>query len=211
MCTIQEVNDVATPTFQEDEVMQEEDEGESTASLETHPAPEAAEVSDVPIVTVATEQEERGGPLDEAAWPPRALERYPLAFIIHGTRDQTLQPGSLGGVSLGAGSLVSLASSSSEQPALKPITTAEEEEEIARVDALLPDLFMTSWAGSLKEGMVRCLMDTTKTYPDRPAGMYAIARNQCLSLSEGPRRRRSAENMPSAQREAKAIRLLETI
>ena len=53
-------------------------------------------------------------------------------------------------------------------------------------------------------------MDVAETYPDRPAGMYDIARGQCRSLSEDPKRRRQLD-MPTALSAAKSIRPLESI
>ena len=52
-------------------------------------------------------------------------------------------------------------------------------------------------------------MDIAETYLDRPAGMYDVARGQCRSLSEDPKRRRQLD-MPSATAAARSIRLLET-
>ena len=47
--------------------------------------------------------------------------------------------------------------------------------------------------------------------PDRPAGMYEVAGGQCRSLSEDPRRCRSTGVLPSARRDPRATRPLETI
>ena len=81
---------------------------------------------------------------------------------------------------------------------------------LAEVDAEIPDLFIRSLAGSYQEGTIRCIMDIAETYLDRPAGMYEIARGQCRSLSEDPKRRRQLD-MPSASAAARSIRPLETI
>ena len=69
ICTIPDVDKEATPTFEEDENMKEEDEGDSDVSIEPHLAPEEAEVSDVLIVTVAKEQEEKATPQKRQAVP----------------------------------------------------------------------------------------------------------------------------------------------
>ena len=101
-------------------------------------------------------------------------------------------------------------SSSRQTPIPVAATTPEDEELIATVDAMIPDLFLRSLSGSFREGTVRCLLDLTETYPDRPAGMYDIARGQCRSLSEDPRRKRQLD-MPTASSSAKSISPLETI
>ena len=87
----------------------------------------------------------------------------------------------------------------------------EDEQTIAAMAAAEPDLFIKSLAGSYREGTIRCLLDLADTLPDRPAGMYDIARGQCRSLSEDPRRRRVGDILPSARRGPKAIRPLQTI
>ena len=125
------------------------------------------------------------------------------------TRDPQSQPGLLGGSSLG--SLVSPASSAAEHVFLEPVTTPEDENTIAALDAALPDLFMRSLAGSYREGTIRCLLDLAETLPDRVAGMCDIARGQCRSLSEDPWRRRGGDVLPSARRDPRVIRPLETI
>jgi len=53
-------------------------------------------------------------------------------------------------------------------------------------------------------------MDIAETYLDRPAGMYDVARGQCRSLSEDPKRRRQL-NMPTASSAARSIRPLESV
>ena len=72
-------------------------------------------------------------------------------------------------------------------------TTPEDEKLIATVDAMIPDLFLRSLSGSFREGAVRCLLDLTETYPDRPARMPDVARGQCRSLSEDPSTRIDAD------------------
>ena len=79
---------------------------------------------------------------------------------------------------------------------------------MAEVDTAIPDLFIRSLVGSYQEGTIICIMDIAETYPDRPAGMYDVARGQCLSLSEDPKRRRQLD-MPSASSAARSIRPLE--
>ena len=59
---------------------------------------------------------------------------------------------------------------------------------MALSDVQMMDQCMRSLVGSYREGTLRCILDTAETYPDRPAGMYDIARGQCRSLSEDPRR-----------------------
>ena len=58
-------------------------------------------------------------------------------------------------------------------------------------DAMMMDQITKSLAGLYREGTLRCILDIAETYPDRPAGVYDIARGQCRSLSEDPRRARS--------------------
>ena len=84
------------------------------------------------------------------AWPPRALEAYPLTLLMKNKRDPQSQPGSPGGTSPG-GTLVSPASSASEHVFLEPITTPEDEKVIAAMVFALPELFMRSLAGSYRE------------------------------------------------------------
>ena len=55
------------------------------------------------------------------------------------------------------------------------------------------------------------MLDLAETLPERPVGMYDVARGQCRSLSEDPRRRRSNDVLPSARRVPRAICPLETI
>ena len=143
------------------------------------------------------------------AWPPRVLEAYPLKVFFKPKRDPEAQPCSLGGTSLG--NIVSPASSAAEQVFPQRIATPDDENVIVAMDVALPDLFLRSLAGSYREGAIRCLLDLAETIRDRPAGMHDIARGQCRSLSEDPRRRRSCDVLPSAQRDPRAIRPLEPI
>ena len=110
-------------------------EGDRDVIIEPHLVEEEVEVSDTPLMIAATTSEERGNPLDDVARPPRVLESYPLALVVKSLREPSSQPGSPGGISFGSGTMVSLVSSASEQPTVQPITTPEDEEEIAKVDA----------------------------------------------------------------------------
>ena len=75
ICTSPEGNEVAIPSFEEDETMK--DEGDNDVSFEPPPVPHVVEVSDAPVTAVA-ESNERGNSLDDVAWPPRALDSYPV-------------------------------------------------------------------------------------------------------------------------------------
>ena len=71
----------------------------------------------------------------------------------------------------------------------------------------MPELHLSSLAGSHKEGKLRCIFDLAETYPDRPAKTYDVARGQCRSLSEDPRRRHtSRERSKSAPRALPSIK-----
>ena len=134
------------------------------------------------------------------------LGKLPARAHCQKLRGAAFQPGSLGGTFPAGGTLVSPVCSASGQPVLQPITTPEDDEVIARVEAMLPELCVRSLAGSYREGTVRCLMGLVETHPDRPAGISDIARGQCRSLSEGPNRRRAADSLPSARRAPMARR-----
>ena len=129
------------------------------------------------VPSESSSHEERGDPLAEMAWPPRVLDSYPLTLLLMGKVTVMLpeEPGSLGVV-------ISLASTASETLTLEPIATAEDEAVIANCDVLVADLFVNSLAGSYRERTLRCIMDYAETFPDRPAGMYEVARGQCRSL-----------------------------
>ena len=78
------------------------------------------------------------------------------------------------------------------------------------MDANILEFFIQSLAGSYQEGTNRCIMDVAETYPERPAGLQDIARGQCRSLSEDPRRRKHTD-MPSAMTAPKSLTPLDTI
>ncbi len=59
-------------------------------------------------------------------------------------------------------------------------------------------------------GTIRCILDIAETYPERPVGMPDIAREQCQSLSEDPRRRKQIDT-PSATTAPKSFRPLDTV
>ena len=101
-------------------------------------------------------------------------------------------------------------SAGSENILFEPVLSVEDTALLAEVDAAIPDLFIISFAGSYQEGTIRCTLNIAETYLDRPVGMYEIARGQCRSLSEDPKRRRQLD-MPSASAAARSIRPLETI
>ena len=110
-----------------------------------------------------------GKPVEALLWPPRVLEDQPLTLLLKQYRDLALQPGFLGVVSLGVGSI-------------ETIILPEDTALMAEMDAIVPELFLKSLAGSYQEGTIRCIMDIAETYLDRPAGMHDIARGQCRSL-----------------------------
>ena len=47
-------------------------------------------------------------------------------------------------------------------------------------DAMMMEQFTKSLAGSYREGTLRCILDIAETYPDRPAGVYDIARGPAV-------------------------------
>ena len=143
-------------------------------------------------------------------WPPRVIEEQPLLLLQRHIRDLASQPGSLGVVSPGVASIISPASTASEQITFEPVISPEDTALVAEMDAKIPELFIKSLAGSYQEGTIRCIMDIAETYPDRPAGMPDIARGQRRSLSEDPRRRKHID-MPSATVAPKTLTPLETI
>ena len=130
-----------------------------------------------------------------------------MTLISRGFRDPALQPGPLGVAPL---AISPASSAGSENIIFEPALSVEDTALLAEVDAVIPDFFIRSLAGSYQEGTIRCIMDIAETYRDRPAGMYDIARGECRSLSEDPKRRRQLD-MPSASAAARSIRPLETI
>ena len=69
--------------------------------------------------------------------------------------------------SLGGPSYISPTSTLSEQVVMpEAVVSSADEALIATVDALIPDMLLKSLSGSFREGMVRCLVDLTETYPD---------------------------------------------
>ncbi|MFM7977930.1 MAG: hypothetical protein ACKPKO_01330, partial [Candidatus Fonsibacter sp.] len=68
---------------------------------------------------------------------------------------------------------------------------------IAETERLIPEVFQKFLAGSFREGTLRCWIDLTGTFPDRPANAPQIARGQFRSLSEEPNRS-SRNNLPRA-------------
>ena len=90
------------------------------------------------------------------------------------------------------------------------ILSPEDTALVAEMDATVPELFLKLLAGSYQEGTIRCIMDIAETYPDRPAGMHDIARGQCRSLLEDPRRRRHID-MSSAKVEPRSFTPMDTV
>ena len=111
---------------------------------------------------------------------------------------------------LSPGAVISPATTASETITLEPIITAEDEAAMAQGDAMMMGQFTKSRAGSYREGTLRCILDIAETYPDRPAGMHDIARGQCRSLSEDPRRARSFGDK-TAKGKPRSFRLMDTI
>ena len=107
-------------------------------------------------------------------WPPRILADYPCPILE-------------GNLPLTSGIRLACAS----QP------THEDVALIAETDKDIPETFNRALAGSFKEGTLRCLVDLTGTFLDRPARMPQIARGQCRSLSEEPNRL-SRSDLPRA-------------
>ncbi|MFM7990566.1 MAG: hypothetical protein ACKPKO_65725, partial [Candidatus Fonsibacter sp.] len=95
-------------------------------------------------------------------WPPRTLEGYPCPVLTS----------------------PDLYEESGIRPAVAQAPSAEDIALIEEVDKEVPDAFNKALAGSFSEGTIRCLLDITGTFPDRPGGRTSIARGQCRSLSE---------------------------
>ncbi|MFM7984749.1 MAG: hypothetical protein ACKPKO_36050 [Candidatus Fonsibacter sp.] len=96
-------------------------------------------------------------------WPPRILEGYPCPLLTDPDcpeRDSGIRP------------------AVAEPPSADDIVLIEE------VDKAVPEVFNKALAGSFREGTLRCLLDITGTFPDRPGGRTSIAKRQCRSLSE---------------------------
>ncbi|MFM7987811.1 MAG: hypothetical protein ACKPKO_51715, partial [Candidatus Fonsibacter sp.] len=111
-------------------------------------------------------------------WPPRILEGYPCPVLISSD----------------------LYEESGIRPAVAQVPSAEDIVLIEEVDKEVPDAFNKALAGSFSEGTIRCLLDITGTFPDRPGGRTSIARGQCRSLSEEPSRRKEFPEAASAPR-----------
>ena len=137
------------------------------------------------VPSESSSHEERRDPLEDLAWPPKVLEGCPLVLLMgKATLPPLEEPGAPGGASPRV--VISLASTASETLTLELITTPEDEAIAASCDKEMSELCMKSLAGSFREGTLRCILDITEAYPDRPAEMYNIARGQCRSLSEDP-------------------------
>ena len=206
-----------TPVFDTDEDEAVRSGGDSDVSIEGVPvtSAEAAPGGDVDsspsVYSEASSHGERGEPLEELAWPPPVLEGCPLLLLTIGQSfvpAPDVEPGSLGVLSPGA--IISLASTASATVALEPIITPEDEAAMALGDAMMMDQFTKSLAGLYREGTLICVLDIAEMYPDRPAGMYDIARGQCRSLSEDPRRARSYGGR-TAKGKPKSFRPMDTI
>ncbi|MFM7987996.1 MAG: hypothetical protein ACKPKO_52650, partial [Candidatus Fonsibacter sp.] len=112
-------------------------------------------------------------------WPPRILEGYPCPLLTSPDcpeRDSGIRP------------------AVAEPPSTEDIVLIEE------VDKAVQEVFNKALAGSFGEGTIRCLLDITGTFPDRPGGWTSIARGHCRSLSEEPSRRRELPEAASAPR-----------
>ena len=84
--------------------------------------------------------------VESLLWPPRVLEDQPLTLLMKQYRDIALQPVLLGVVSLGIGSISSLASTASERATLEPIISPEDTALVAEMDVIVPELFLKSFA-----------------------------------------------------------------
>ena len=205
-----------TPACETDEEEAVKSNGDSNASIEGVPITSASaapggDVESSPIVySEASSHGERGEPLEDMAWPPKVLEYFPCTLLTFGTEKVPAleEPGSPGVLSPGAVMLI--ASTASETVTLEPISTPGDEVAMAQGDAQMMDQFTKSVAGSYREGTLRCILDIAETYPDRPAGMYDIARRQCRPLSEDPRRARKFGG-PTARSAPRSFRPLDTI
>ena len=206
-----------TPVFDADEEEAAKSGGDSDVSIEGVPITTAEVVqggdveSSPTVYSEASSHEERGEPLEELAWPPRILEGFPLSLLTMGETyvpAQDAEPGSPGVLSPGA--VISPATMASETVTLEPIITAEDEASMALGDTMMMDQFTKSLVGSYREGTLRCILDIAETYPDRPAGMYDIARGQCRSSSEDPRRARSFGDK-AAKGKPRSFRPMDTI
>ena len=105
---------------------------------------------------------------------------------------------------------MSPASTASERVTLEPITSLEDAALVVAMNAAIPELFFKPLAGSYRDETIRCIMHIAETFPERPAGMHDIARGQCRSLPEDPKRRRHID-MPTAKAEPRAFRPMEIV
>ena len=177
--TIPEVSLEYTPTLEADSV-RTDSEADSDVSIE----PYMAQGDDYQVEEEAPDEPmpaQTGEPVETILWPPRVLESQPLTFLLRDVRDPVLEPGTPG---VAASNISPISTVGSENILFEPVLSVEDTALVAEVDAAIPDLFIKSLAGSYKEGTIRCIMDVAETYPDRPAGMYDVARGQCRSLSE---------------------------
>ncbi|MFM7984436.1 MAG: hypothetical protein ACKPKO_34435, partial [Candidatus Fonsibacter sp.] len=130
----------------------------------------------LPAPTVPSESEAE--PEEPAMlWPPRVIDDCPCS-LLHGTMPLT----------------------SGICPACASQPTPEDVAMVAETDKNIPETFNRALAGSFKEGTLRCLVDLTGTFLDRPAGMPQIARGQCRSLSVLPNRLSRSDLPRSAPR-----------
>ncbi|MFM7986945.1 MAG: hypothetical protein ACKPKO_47290, partial [Candidatus Fonsibacter sp.] len=124
---------------------------------------------DAPPVSDSESEPEQATALGQPSllWPPRILEGYPCPLLTSPDcieRDSGIRPAVV------------------EPPSAEDIVLIEE------VDKAVPEVFNKALVGSFREGTLRCLLDITGTFPDRPGGRTSIARGQCRSLSEAPTR-----------------------
>ncbi len=118
--SIPEAGETETPTMKQDEIMK----GATGSDVSIEPY--MAEWKDYEITDSSLPDliiDEMGEPIDSFVRPPRVLEEQPLTRAMKQFGDPVMQPGLLGGTSLGVGSLVSPTSTASEHVALEPITS----------------------------------------------------------------------------------------
>ncbi|MFM7982186.1 MAG: hypothetical protein ACKPKO_22990, partial [Candidatus Fonsibacter sp.] len=81
--------------------------------------------------------------------PPRFLDGYPCPLLTYSDQPEL---------------------DSGIRPAKATIPSTRDLALIEEVDKKVPEVFNKALAGSFREGTLRCLLDITGTFPDRPGG-----------------------------------------
>ena len=103
--------------------------------------------------------------MQSLALPPRVLEEQPLTLLMKQIREPPLQPGSLGGTSIGVGSLVALVSTASEQVPLEPIMSPDDADMVSVIDAILLNSSCSHWLVCIVTGQSYVLWTSRRPTP----------------------------------------------